>query len=392
MQTVKRKKSILHLPKWYPHPADPQNGVFIQKQIVALQPDFFNTVLFVKSANQDKLIEIMPSRENGMSVFRIYFREYQGNKYLKPLVHLSRYLKGFRKGIKAVQVFGKPQLIHAHVLLRTGLLAWYYSRKFKINYIISEHWSGYITGAFGKKNFSYRKLSMFVLNRAGRILLVSEILKSAFVKMGTPEQKIEIVPNVVEMLKVSGNLVISSKRSKVIMLSVADLVDDIKKISEVIEVVADLLNTQNLEYWIVGDGIDRQKLEELAKSKGLLGDVVKFQGRKTNEDVLKIIRLCDFLVLNSVTETFSVVAAEALLGGKPVVATRCGGPEIFVNESNGILIEVGNRQQLKDAVSKMSVNFQNYDPQKLKLEVSKKFSTDAVGQQLKVIYNQVLGG
>jgi glycosyltransferase involved in cell wall biosynthesis len=285
-------------------------------------------------------------------------------------------------------VYGKPDLIHAHVLLRTGLLAWYYSRKFKCKYIISEHWSGYITGAFGKKNFIYRKLSMFVLNRAERVLLVSDILKSAFVKLGVSEEKIEIVPNVVEVHKLPESLDKSPKKDKVIMLSVADLVDDIKKISEVIEALAELSLERKLEYWIVGDGIDRQKLEALAKSKGSPGDVVKFLGRKTNEEVLKIIRKCDFLVLNSVTETFSVVAAEALLGGKPVVATRCGGPELFINDSNGILIDVGNRQQLKEAIEKMTNSYQSYKPKDLKAGVRKKFSPEVIGQQLKVVYDK----
>jgi glycosyltransferase involved in cell wall biosynthesis len=392
MYTATHRKKILHLPKWYPHPADPQNGVFIQKQIDAIPPEFFNTVLFVKSAIQDKLIEVKPSRENGVIVFRVYFREYQGSKFLKPLVHLLRYLKGFRKGLKLVQVPRKPDLIHAHVLLRTGLLAWYSSRKFKCKYIVSEHWSGFITGAFSEKNFIYRKLSMLVLTRAERIILVSETLKSAFVKLGVPEEKIEIVPNVVEVYKVPGDRVNISIKNKVVMLSVADLVDDIKKISEVIEVVADLSKKHYLEYWIVGEGVDRQMLEDLAKTKGLSGDDVKFHGRKTNEEVLKIISLCDFLVLNSVTETFSVVAAEALLGGKPVVATRCGGPETFVNDKNGILIDVGNRQQLKDAIEKMATSYQSYNPKDLKEEVRRKFSAEVVGQQLKIVYNEVTVG
>lgn len=45
---------------------------------------------------------------------------------------------------------------------------------------------------------------------------------------------------------------------------------------------------------------------------------------------------CDFFVLNSNFETFSVVTAEALAYGKPVIATRCGGPEEFVNKIMGI--------------------------------------------------------
>ncbi len=49
------------------------------------------------------------------------------------------------------------------------------------------------------------------------------------------------------------------------------------------------------------------------------------------------------MITNSNYETFSVATAEALVCGVPVIATRCGGPEDFVTEDCGILIEPRNR-------------------------------------------------
>jgi len=392
MQKTEKKHTILHLPKWYPHSADLQNGVFIQKQISALVNDFVNAVLFVKSAtqNEDYLLEY--SDEDGVQVFRVYFREYGGSNLLKPLIHTKRYLHGFQKGLKAIiREHGNPQLIHAHVLLRSGLLAWYYSRKFTCRYLVSEHWSGFITGTFQNRNAFYRYLVKFVMTRSEKILLVSKILKSSFLQLGIPEKKIELVPNVVEVKSINEMYPQTVEREHVVLLSVADLVDEIKKISEVIEVVADLSDKIGLELWIVGDGPDRKTLEQLATSKGLLDDTIKFFGRKTNDEVLEIISQCDFLVMNSVIETFSVVTAEALLAGKPVVATRCGGPEVFVNETNGILIDPGNRDELREAILQMIEKYTFYDPEVLKLGVKERFSAEAVGLQLKSIYNGILG-
>ena len=62
-------------------------------------------------------------------------------------------------------------------------------------------------------------------------------------------------------------------------------------------------------------------------------------GFVTEEQKLELLTNADFHILNSDDEGFSVVTAEAILYGIPVIATKCGGPEDFVTPSTGILIE-----------------------------------------------------
>jgi glycosyltransferase involved in cell wall biosynthesis len=381
-----RLKNILHLPRWYPNISDPQNGVFVEKQIKLLSDRFNNYVLFVKSENINEPYQIEESEKEGLTVITVYFKK-KGN----PLLNLFGYFSGFKKGLRRVlEKIERPDMIHVHILLRTGLLGWYYARKFGVPYIVSEHWSGYITGAFEKKNILYRKLMLFVLNNASKVMVVSRSLKTELVQKGIPEDKIEIIPNVVESRNEPSER--NDGEGKIVMLSVADLVDDIKKISEVIEVLPELELRHDLEYQIIGDGPDREKLEKLAEDKGLLNTSVFFHGRKTNEEVLKEIHDCSFLVMNSVVETFSVVTAEALMAGKPVVVTRCGGPEYFVNKSNGILVKPGNRAELREALDKMTATFREYDPERLKQSVDSKFSKTKIALQLTKVYDKILSG
>jgi glycosyltransferase involved in cell wall biosynthesis len=381
-----RLKNILHLPRWYPNISDPQNGVFVEKQIKLLSDRFNNYVLFVKSENINEPYQIEESEKEGLTVITVYFKK-KGN----PLLNLFGYFSGFKKGLRRVlEKIERPDMIHVHILLRTGLLGWYYARKFGVPYIVSEHWSGYITGAFEKKNILYRKLMLFVLNNASKVMVVSRSLKTELVQKGIPEDKIEIIPNVVESRDEPSER--NDGEGKIVMLSVADLVDDIKKISEVIEVLPELELRHDLEYHIIGDGPDREKLEKLAEDKGLLNTSVFFHGRKTNEEVLKEIHDCSFLVMNSVVETFSVVTAEALMAGKPVVVTRCGGPEYFVNKSNGILVKPGNRAELREALDKMTATFREYDPERLKQSVDSKFSKTKIALQLTKVYDKILSG
>jgi glycosyltransferase involved in cell wall biosynthesis len=388
----KNKKHILHLPKWYPHPADVQNGVFIKKHIGVAAEKYNCSVVFATSAKQKIPYFIDSQFDEGVFTVKVFFKEFNHQNPLKSFIHAFRYFVALTKGLKvAKQKFGKPDLIHAHVLLRTGLIAWFYGIYFNIPFIVSEHWSGFINGNFDKKSPVYRKLAEFVLGRAERIIVVSGILKAALVKLSVKNSKITVVPNVVDALPQAGSKPPKTESDTVIIVTVADLVDEIKNISDVIKVVAGLSQNFKIEYWIVGDGADKEKLVGLATSLGVMDKQVFFVGRKTNEEVLKILNEVDFMVLNSISETFSVVTAEALLAGKPVIATRCGGPEIFVNETNGILIEPGNPEALKAAIIGMIGKYKSYNPEILKSTIREKFGREAVGSKIQTIYDEIIG-
>lgn len=81
-------------------------------------------------------------------------------------------------------------------------------------------------------------------------------------------------------------------------------------------------------------------LMEIARGLGVLNTFVIFEGLKSNQEVYSYLLRCDFLVMNSRFETFSLICCEAMSCGKPVLATRCGGPQEFVDDKTGILIDV----------------------------------------------------
>ena len=71
---------------------------------------------------------------------------------------------------------------------------------------------------------------------------------------------------------------------------------------------------------LIGDGPERERLEALARSFNL-GDVAKFPGWLTNDEVRKRIRDADALVVPSNFEPYGVVVLEALASGRPVLAS-----------------------------------------------------------------------
>lgn len=94
----------------------------------------------------------------------------------------------------------------------------------------------------------------------------------------------------------------------------------------------------------------REEVERLR-----LTDRFRFLGFR--DDVPEILHLIDIFVLPSNEETFSIVTTEALAASKPVVATRCGGPEgIITDGKNGFLVPPGNPEQLAEKVLELIRN------------------------------------
>jgi len=143
----------------------------------------------------------------------------------------------------------------------------------------------------------------------------------------------------------------------------------------------------NTELWLAGDGPIRRQLEELAQELNVAKSV-KFLGNIKPENVPKLMQEIDVMVIASHYETFGVVAAEALIMGRPVIATRCGGPECIVTEHDGLLVEPHAPEQLAEAMVSMVKNISRYDSLSISEHARKRFSGEAVASTLTKIYQK----
>ncbi len=88
---------------------------------------------------------------------------------------------------------------------------------------------------------------------------------------------------------------------------------------------------------LVGDGPERQRLEELARELGV-AEALEFLGSRPHSEMPQLLRSADLAVLPSLMEATSVAALEAMACGLPVVATEVGGLPEIVDASVGALV------------------------------------------------------
>jgi glycosyltransferase involved in cell wall biosynthesis len=95
-----------------------------------------------------------------------------------------------------------------------------------------------------------------------------------------------------------------------------------------------------------------EQLLSLRRELGLERECV-FTGLRS--DIAEVMHSLDVYALSSTTEGFSIACIEAMSAGKPVVATRCGGPqEILEDGRSGLLVPVQDPAALAAAVDKVA--------------------------------------
>jgi glycosyltransferase involved in cell wall biosynthesis len=91
------------------------------------------------------------------------------------------------------------------------------------------------------------------------------------------------------------------------------------------------------EYWLFGDGPERDSLGTLCRKLGI-EKCVTFFGHVPRNIFLDNLKHCDVFLHPSLHESGSFAVVEALSAGRPVICLDLGGPGMHVNEENGFKI------------------------------------------------------
>lgn len=135
----------------------------------------------------------------------------------------------------------------------------------------------------------------------------------------------------------------------------------------------------NAQYWIIGEGPERKRLEALAR-KLKINDQVKFFGKLSRQETLKKLGQCSVLVHPSLHDSGGLVCLEAMAMQRPVICLDLGGPALQVTAETGIKIPAHSSQQviqsLATAITRLSEN-----------QILLKAMGQAGQQRVKKVYN-----
>ena len=201
-----------------------------------------------------------------------------------------------------------------------------------------------------------------LLKRVNCIISISEHTKRRFLEWsGVREENIQVLPNAINTSlygmgpKNPALLDRYGLRGKTVLMTLGRLVSEegYKGFDEIIDILPELSKEiPNIAYLIVGDGSDRRRLEEKARTLGT-EDKVVFAGYISESEKADHYRLADVYVMPSQGEGFGFVYLEAMACGIPVVASSCdGSKEAVMDGKLGLLVNPRDRQEIKETTLK----------------------------------------
>lgn len=302
-----------------------------------------------------------------------------GKIYWKVLDLISiMALKSLYKRIE--RKYGKPDIIHAHFIDQGYIAARTFEGK-KVPLVITEHYSGMNQKSINPVLF---KRGKFAYPRADKLIAVGRQLSlNIKEKFGV---EAEVVPNIVdtEIFKYEEQ---EKNNGSFTFVSVGSLLP-VKRMRELIEAFYKAFREEkNVELYIFGQGPERASLMNLIRKYGLGSRVHILVSKR--EEIAEKMKESQCFVLASASETFGVAFIEAMAMGLPVIATKCGGPEDFVNESNGIMVPVDDAEALAEGMKDMYRNIDKYDRKAIAASAREKFSPEVIAERLIEIYKEV---
>ena len=80
---------------------------------------------------------------------------------------------------------------------------------------------------------------------------------------------------------------------------------------------------------------------------------------------------------------------DALISGKPVISTKCGGPEEFITNKNGILVSPKNIEQLSAAIEQMASNYSTFNSTSIQDEIKSRFGANVIREKWINFYENI---
>lgn len=275
-------------------------------------------------------------------------------------------------------------LVHAHVTLPAGVFGASLARRLGAPLIIQEHKAPFEDLVKNERDARWMRK---VLGCARRIVAVGPDLRERMRRFVPDGVDPIVIP---EMVRTNlYRLRPPRPASETCRLVTVGGLEQRKDHATIVNAVSLLRQRgHKVELEVLGEGPERGNLEGLIR-RHRLEDTVVLAGHQPRERVRDALESCDIYVHASIRETFCIAAAEALSMGRPVVTTRSGGPEEFVDEGSGVVVAPGDPDALAGGIRRVAERLDSYDREAMHDRIDRSYGPEVFARRVLSLYGEV---
>lgn len=375
---------VLYLVSWYKRPNSPNSGYFfyqMAKSMCSKADEVIVLNIHVRFIGIIDRIGVYENHTDNLHEY-IFFMPAIIPRWKWLYDKLGRIASSYMiKRIK--KKHGDIDIVHIQSALTAASYSEAFIRSSKSPIIYTEHSSKVLNG-------NLNKYEIAAIHTMGEKAFASFAVSEALAKrLRQYIDNVGVIGNIVDLEKSPSNANIIDKSDKFTFVCLGTLRKD-KGIAELIRAFGkEFSESENVRLIIGGEGEYRNEIA--AECELFPKHDIKLIGNVPHNMVENLFKNSDCFVLPSKYETFGIVFIEAMACGLPVIATKCGGPEELVDSSNGILIDVDDENQLRNALRQITLCQDKYDKKAISESVLAKYSSDTICNKYYEIYREALG-
>lgn len=391
-----RRLRILVLSWNYPTPAAPQRGLWVERMCdaaalvadvsVIVPTPWVPPLVPVRAVARFRGIPALDRR----GAVDVHFPRVPGSiEYLTHDFDARLALPGVLATARRLHAETPFDLIHAHFIYPDGVVAASVGRALGVPVMTSEHafWTPWLTDRASVGAQVERALPSIEL-----VTAVSGFLRDAIDAYAGDRVALEVLPNVVDDRVFTP----SPRQRDPDELLYVGLVRKFKRVDVLLRAVAEVRRTvPSLHLRMLSANAfraysaDRRAMRDLITSLGL-DDAVEVVNGADPAGVAEAMRRCAFVAISSTRrETFCSVAAEALACGTPLVITRCGGPEEFVTDDDGVMVPPDDPSAFADGIRTAFARRDGFDGAAMSERIVQRFGRVAWTELAMTTYERV---
>lgn len=414
------RKTILMIPSWYPTKDNPHNGSFFREQAIALQKHF-NFVVATYHERGELYIIFQIKKLLGLEKPKVYF--IQDDCGLKEysifvrrpqfviwdllverfeVVVLRRYLRNgigkkdrrcIKKNRRYIADYIKKKSLLPHVDCVYSLTSQDYAALGKsfadvygVPHVTAEHapfpWPGHTISDSAVEAIESANAFLAISNdKIRQVLLQNVKVKPIWVGNLCDETKFSISK---EKHVVPTFLIVAANSFYKNYPLFVKAMEELKRIAE-----------KDFRIIIAGYNSNKGYAENVRELEDLVhGSIISENTTMietvSREEIPFIYNSCDVFVMTSIQEGLPVSALEASMSGLPIISTRCGGVEDYVDDSMGCILPITDYKGIAHACNDYLNGIISFDSKHIRERAISLFGKDAFTVRMQQVFDSVI--